>query len=131
MALGRFSATFAVRWPAAALLAACACSVAPVLGGPVEPGVIADGAYTGESRVFPDHVWVEVEIKGGRIAECAVTKTRGVLRRTGAEEEIPRRIVAAQSTDVDAVSGATRLSRAIMNAAEAAIVQAKPARPPE
>jgi uncharacterized protein with FMN-binding domain len=54
-----------------------------------------------------------------------------VLKETGAEAEIPKRIVAAQSTDVDAISGATQLSRAIMNAAEAAVAQAKQQRPAE
>jgi len=116
---------------ALAALAACACSAVPVIGGPVEPGAVSDGKYESDYRAFPDHVWVEVEIAGGRIAGCAVTKTRGVFRETGAETEVPKRIVAAQSTDVDAISGATKLSRAIMNAAEAAIVQGKPARPAE
>jgi fumarate reductase flavoprotein subunit len=127
----RFLRPSVARRVAVAAFAACACSLAPVLGGPIEPGAIADGTYEGDYRAFPDHVWVEVEIADGGIAECAVTKTRGVLKETGAETEIPRRIVAAQSTDVDAISGATQLSRAIMNAAEAAITQAKPERPAE
>jgi len=127
----RFRPSSAARRVAVAAIVACACSVASVLGGPVEPGKVADGRYEGDYRAFPDHVWVEVEIADGRIADCAVTKTRGVFRETGAETEIPKRIVAAQSTDVDAVSGATQLSHAIMNAAETAIVQAKPKRPAE
>jgi uncharacterized protein with FMN-binding domain len=131
MVSGRFRTSFAVRWSVAAAIFGTACSMAPVIGGPVEPGEVADGRYEGDYRVFPDHVWVELEIADGGIAECAVTRTRGVLKETGAEVEIPRRIVDAQSTDVDAVSGATRLSRAIMNAAETAVVGAKPARPAE
>jgi uncharacterized protein with FMN-binding domain len=122
---------FAARRVAVASLVAGACSMAPVLGGPIEPGAIADGTYEGDYRAFPDHVWVKVEISDGRIAGCAVTKTRGVLKETGAETEVPKRIVAAQSTDVDAISGATQLSRAIMNATEAAIAKAKPASPAE
>lgn len=122
---------FAARRVAVAALVAGACSMAPVLGGPLEPGAVPDGTYEGDYRAFPDHAWVEVEIADGRIAGCAVTKTRGVLRKTGAETEVPKRIVAAQSTDVDAVSGATQLSRAIMNAAEAALAKAKPASPAE
>jgi uncharacterized protein with FMN-binding domain len=122
---------FAARRVAVAAIVACACTVAPVIGGPIGPGGVKDGKYEGDYRAFPDHVWVEVEVAGGRIAGCEVTKTRGVLRKTGAEAEIPKRIVAAQSTDVDAVSGATQLSRAIMNATEAAIVKAKPASPAE
>ena len=127
----RFLRPSAARRVAVAAILGSACSLAPVLGGPVEPGKVADGRYEGDSRAFPDHVWVEVEIADGRIAGCAVTKTRGVIKKTGAETEIPKRIVALQSTDVDAVSGATQLSRAIMNAAEAAIVKAAPARPAE
>ena len=128
---GRFRSLFPVRWYAAAALAACACSFAPVLGGPVAPGSLADGRYAGDYRAFPDHVWVEIEVADGGIAECEVTRTRGVFKETGAEAEIPRRIVEAQSTDVDAVSGATQLSRAIMNAAEAAVGEARAARETE
>jgi uncharacterized protein with FMN-binding domain len=129
MVPGRFPPRSAACRVAFAALVAGACSVAPALGGPVAPGSLADGTYEGDYRAFPDHVWVEIEVADGGIAECAVTRTRGVLKKTGAETEIPRRIVVAQSTAVDAVSGATQLSRAIMNAAEDAVAAARAARP--
>ena len=107
-----------------AALFVAACSLPPVLGEGARYANIRDGEYVGEYSDFPNGATVRVVVKDGRIAECEVVDTDGVFKETGAETEIPSRIIEKQSTDVDAVSGATNLSRVIMNAAQKALDQA-------
>lgn len=67
-------------------------------------------------------ITVRVSMAGGRIRNVEVTKdseTTGVGKK--AIEMIPRRIVEEQSLSVDAVTGASITSRAILAAAEQAM----------
>ena len=67
-------------------------------------------------------ITVRVSMSGGRIRNVEVTKdseTTGVGKK--AIEMIPRRIVEEQSLSVDAVTGASITSRAILAAAEQAM----------
>lgn len=117
-------------WLLALAVFAAACSMPPLLGGKVRSAQIRDGEYTGVYKDFPNTVEVRVVIGDGMILECEVTDTKGVFKKTGAETTIPRRIVEAQSTNVDAVSGATNLSRVIMNAAQQALDKSEQAPSP-
>ncbi len=93
---------------AAGLLAAGAASAALF-----EPGVC-----TGSTRTGRGPVKVEVTFTAEAITQVRVVKqneTAGIAAR--AIKILPRRILAAQSADVDTVSGATVSSRAIRRAA--------------
>ena len=97
------------------------CSVAPVIGGAVSNRHIADGVYKGSYKSWPNKAIVEITIKKNKIVDINLVKhTRSWIGKK-AEPVIPARIIETQSTDVDAVTGATNSSRVIMNAVEKAI----------
>ena len=105
----------------AALLIACAQTV--VTGGPVDQGRLNDGTYGGSYRGGPNKASVLVSIEGGRIIEVGIVEHQA-WKGKKAEATIVERIIASQSTNVDAVSGATNSSRVIMNAVQIAIEKA-------
>ncbi|MCP4601040.1 MAG: FMN-binding protein [Proteobacteria bacterium] len=100
---------------------AVACSMAPVLGKKANSSQFADGVYDGEYSSFPNSAKVRVTIENSKIVKVELLKHIGSSRGNEAEPIIPQRIIEEQSTDVDAVSGATNSSRVIMNAAWDAI----------
>jgi uncharacterized protein with FMN-binding domain len=104
----------------AILFWASGCKSAKVLGGPVDPARLTDGAYKGFSKGGPNSAEVEVTIKDRRIARVAILK-HDAWKGKKADPVIPGRIVETQSTNVDAVSGATNSSHVIMNAVQDAI----------
>jgi len=97
----------------------CASTPAPKRG-PLNPGLVADGVYEGSATVWPVKAVVKVAIENKRIARIDILEHRTMLGGP-AEEVIPAKIIEKQSTNVDAVSGATMSSDAIMNAVESAI----------
>ena len=104
-----------------AMLAGCAET--PVTGAPVDHTRLQDGIYEGSYRGGPNKASVQVTIGDNRIINIEILQHqawRGVI----AEETIVARIIASQSTRVDAVSGATNSSRVIMNAVQKAIEKA-------
>ncbi len=109
----------------ATLFVVAACSMAPVLGNKT-PTKLVDGVYEGKSTSFPNSARVRVTIAKSQIAVVELIRHIGSSRGKPAVEAIPGRIIAEQSTDVDAVSGATNSSRVIMNATEDAISKALP-----
>jgi len=82
---------------------------------------VRDGVYTGEAPGFQSPVTVEVTIMGGKIT--AVTVSHGDTPEVADEAArvIPQRIVDKQHFRVDAVSGATDTSEAIMQAVRNAV----------
>ncbi len=66
---------------------------------------------------------VRVTIKNNAIVSIEIIEHQA-WRGKQAEVTVLNRIVAAQSTDVDAVSGATNSSRVIMNAVHKAVEKA-------
>lgn len=90
----------------------------------------ADGVYTGTAEGFGGDITVQVTISGGKIVSVEIIsaedETPSYLKQA---ERVTDRIVAAQSTDVDVVSGATYSSCGIINAAAEALEKAKPAEP--
>ncbi len=97
----------------------------PIIGGPVDQAKFIDGFYEGSYRGWPNKASVRVEIKDNRILNFEIVK----LQSWGWKDEklrlhILERIIATQSTRVDAVSGATNSSRVIMNAVQKAIERA-------
>ena len=86
-----------------------------------------DGFYTAEGKGIGGKVPVTVAIENGRITAVEVgdnSETQGIGSK--AIEQLPSAIVAANGTEgVDAVSGATVTSKAIITAVEDCLVQAK------
>ena len=82
----------------------------------------ADGTYKGSYSAFPVSAKVEVTLAGHRITEIDL-----IEHRTGqgqGAEILPDAVVAAQSLDVDIVSGATYSSVVILKAIEDALISA-------
>ena len=100
------------------------CATEKIVGGPIPEDGLKDGTYVGSASAGPVKVVAQVTIDEHRIAHVELLAHR-TWKGGAAERIIPGRIIEAQSTRVDAVSGATMSSRAIMNAVEAAIRQAE------
>jgi uncharacterized protein with FMN-binding domain len=101
------------------------CAPTPVIGRPVDPAKLADGTYKGSYRGGPNKAMVEVTIRDNSIVNIKIIQHQA-WKGKKAEETIVERIIARQSTRVDAVSGATNSSRVIMNAVQLAIEKAYP-----
>lgn len=85
-----------------------------------------DGTYPGEAKGMGGLVKVQVEVAEGKIANVEVveqTETEGIS--DPALEQIPALIVEKNSTDIDAVAGATITSDAIKEAVNMALETAK------
>ena len=90
-----------------------------------EPGSYIDGTYYAQTDSFGGVLELEVVVDGGKIAAVNVLKhtdTPGIS--DPAYASIPQRIVDANSPQVEAVSGATVSSDAIMRGVQQALVQA-------
>ncbi|MDR1929267.1 MAG: FMN-binding protein [Treponema sp.] len=79
----------------------------------------ADGTYQGKSKVGPVRVILDVTVKDGKISSIDIIRHFNGLGKK-AEAVIPR-VIEAQSLEVDAVSGATASSKAILKAIETAL----------
>lgn len=104
------------------------CPPAPIFGGAVGSGSLADGSYQASYSHGPNSARVEVTVVDGRIGAVKVLRHSGSWIGARAVPVIPGRIVAAQSTRVDAVSGATNSSNVIMNAAYVALQKSRVAK---
>ena len=84
-----------------------------------------DGTYQGEADGFGGTVAVEVTIENGKITGIEVTSAENEdgAYLSMAKDIIPK-IIAAQSADVDTVSGATFSSTGIKNASQEALDKA-------
>ena len=83
---------------------------------------LKDGVYSGSAEGFGGPLKVEVTVREGAVTEVAVVEqaeTPFIAKK--ALKEIPAQIVATQTWEVDAVSGATVTSEAIMKAVEDAL----------
>ena len=115
-----------VRFPVFSILLAIiialfsGCKIAPVIGGPVDHEKLRDGVYEGNYSGGPNKAFVKVTIKDKNIVEVQIVR-HDAWKGKKAEPIIIERIVAEQSTRVDAVTGATNSSNVIMNAVQKAI----------
>ncbi|TWH56904.1 uncharacterized protein with FMN-binding domain [Desulfitobacterium sp. LBE] len=94
---------------------------------PADTSAYKDGTYQGSSDkgVHPG-LKVEVTVKDGKIAEVNVVENNETVGVGSiAVEQLPGKIVEAQSTDVDSVSGASLSSAAIKEAVDIALEHAK------
>lgn len=95
-----------------------------ITGGPISPINLKDGTYDGAAGNGPVSVKAVVTISDQKIAAIQLIEHR-TWKGGAAEGVIPDRIIETQSTRVDAVSGATMSSIAIMNAVEDAVQKAQ------
>ncbi len=98
-----------------------ACRTAPLPEETVVRKTVADGVYEGSYSSWPNSATVTVSVKDGLITDIAIVRHVASWIGKKAEPVIPLRIIDAQSTRVDAVSGATNSSRVIMNAVQDAL----------
>ena len=99
------------------------CAETPVTGRSIDHTNLKDGTYEGSYRGGPNKASVQVTIKDNSIVNIEILQHQA-WRGGIAEAAIVERIIANQSTKVDAVSGATNSSRVIMNAVHKAIEKA-------
>ena len=107
-------------------LAACGKPAAGESPSPSAPaGLFTPGTYAGKAAGMNGDVAVEVTFDSDKITVVTVgehSETPGIS--DPAIKQIPEAILAAQSTQIDAVAGATVTSKAILGAVDAAILLA-------
>ena len=84
-----------------------------------------DGTYVGTGKGMNGKFQVTVTIAGGQVTDIQVgenSETQGI--GSNAIEQVPGRIIQAQSVNVDGVAGATVTSDAIKEAVADALSQA-------
>jgi len=102
-----------------------ACSTGNIIvGGPISHTSLQDGIYDGSAKNGPVKVKAKITVSEQKITNIDLIEHR-TWKGGQAEGIIPARIIEAQSTKVDAVSGATMSSVAIMNAVEDAVQKAQ------
>ena len=84
-----------------------------------------DGTYQGEAEGFGGTVAVEVKVEKGKITAIEIVSAQNEdgAYLSMAKDIIPK-IIEAQSTDVDTISGATFSSTGIKNASQEALEKA-------
>lgn len=88
-------------------------------------GLLKDGTYVGTGKGNNGDIKVEMKVEGGKIAAVTVlehTETPGIS--DSALKSIPQAIVDGQTIAIDAVSGATNVSKGIIEAVRNCIEQA-------
>ena len=87
--------------------------------------VYQDGAYTGTATGFGGPITVSVTIKNGKITGISVISASGETGEyLSSARAVLSRIISGQTTNVDAVSGATYSSNGILNAVRRALNEA-------
>lgn len=88
--------------------------------------IYQDGEWIGNALGYNDNITVSVTITNGTITDIIILESSDDEPYYGwAKDEIPQSILAAQSTEVDTVSGATFSSEGIMDAVDDALQQAQ------
>lgn len=99
------------------------CAKTEIIGGSVEHDKLVDGVYEGSYKGGPNKAVVKVTIEKQKIVKIEIVE-HDAWKGKKAEPIIPQRIIDQQSTNVDAVSGATNSSKVIMNAVQNALEKA-------
>ncbi len=87
---------------------------------------VPDGIYTGQAMGYAGSVEVEVEVRGGRLVRIEVVDIYEVHEYIAdVARLIPRRMLEEQRIDVDAYSGATETTMAIISAVKTSLLQAE------
>lgn len=85
-------------------------------------GILTDGKYVGQGQGFKSTISVEVIVENGKITAINIlSHGETPFLSDAALDTVPKAIIAAQSTDVDTVTGATGTSRGIIAAVKNAL----------
>ena len=92
----------------------------------VDPATVPDGEYTGEFPFRQRYLYrVNVTVKSGKISNIQVLQNGTENEHAKKGLGVIPRILQEQSPDVDAISGATVTSKALMKCVEKALKNAK------
>ena len=89
-----------------------------------EPAAYRDGVYTGTGTGFGGEMTVQVTVSGGRITDIQILSSKDDSPYLQNASALLQNIIAAQSTNVDAVSGATFSSAGLIEAVRNALANA-------
>lgn len=84
-----------------------------------------DGTYEGSATGYSGQMTVSVTVSGGKITEINIVNTGDDEEYLIDAKDVIPQIIEKQSTEVDAVSGATHSSKGIINAVAKALESAK------
>lgn len=103
-----------------------ASSDSKAMDGNSASGTYKDGECFGKASAYNGNVEVKVTISGGKITAIDIVKTKDDEEYFfDAQKKVIPEILEKQSTDVDAVAGATTSSEGICHAVEKALEEAK------
>lgn len=89
-------------------------------------GVYMDGVYEGAGKGFKGDIKLSVQVENGNILDIEILEMQETVSIGDvAIEKIIEKIIEAQSTEVDTVSGATISSKGTISAIEMALDKAK------
>jgi len=88
---------------------------------PLNLANVADGVYDGSARILHVAPKLQVTVAGGKITAIAV-----VSPVAGDVNGLTARVIEAQSLNVDAISGATVSTKAVLKAIDNALMQQHP-----
>ena len=97
---------------------------APAVEAVAEPAAYRDGVYTGTGTGFGGQMTVQVTVSGGKIADIQVLSSKDDSPYLQNACALLQNIIASQSTNVDAVSGATYSSAGLIEAVRNALANA-------
>jgi uncharacterized protein with FMN-binding domain len=83
---------------------------------------LTDGVYEGKAKVGPVNAIVRIEVASGRIKSFTIVKHDTMLGMKA--ESLAQLVVERQTLELDAVSGATASSKAILKAGQNALESA-------
>lgn len=97
---------------------------APAVEAIAEPTAYRDGVYTGTGTGFGGQTTVQVTVSGGKITDIQVLSSKDDSPYLQNACALLQNIIASQSTNVDAVSGATYSSAGLIEAVRNALANA-------
>lgn len=97
---------------------------APTVEAVAEPAAYRDGVYTGTGTGFGGQMTVQVTVSGGKITDIQVLSSKDDSPYLQNACALLQNIIASQSTNVDAVSGATYSSAGLIEAVRNALANA-------
>ena len=99
-------------------------------GAPTDGTQLANGKYTADALNVESTITATVTVKGHKIAAVSVKDNGNTYAQyTSPYTVVAQRIVEAQSTDVDGITGATYSSDAVKKAVDQALAQARGEKP--
>lgn len=99
------------------------CKTTDKIGQEIKCENLTDGVFEGSFKGGLNYAKVKIIIKNAKISEIMILEHNASPIGKKAEVKIIESIIAQQSTNIDAVSGATNSSHVIINAVQKAILK--------